>query len=293
MDLDERYRDLRGLAFGVAYRMLGTVSDAEDVVQEAFLRLQRSPRGTTPIRDPEAYLVTVTTRAAIDSLRAAQVRRQSYIGTWLPEPLLTEEDAAEPAMRNELVSMAVLVLLERLTPVERAVFVLREAFGYGYDEVAALVDRTEDNCRQILLRAKLHVQDDRPRFEATMAERRNLASEFLTACQQGDFEGLVDLLADGVAMHGDGGGKVPAWSDPVLGADPVARTLVAVFQSTLRKGWEVRLAELNQEPGLLVTDASGRPVTGVGLDLDRQVRTIHSVVNPDKLAGLRGLPDLP
>ena len=281
----DRYSELRGLAFGVAYRMLGTASDAEDVVQDAFLRLQEAP-APEAVRDPEAYLVTVTTRVAIDQLRSARVRRESYVGSWLPEPLLTGPEPADTAVRSDSLSTAVLLLLETLTPVERAVFVLREAFGYDYDEIAAIVGKSAVNCRQVFARANRRVADGRPRFETSPAERRRLVGELLAACERGDLDGLVDLLSEDVAFHGDGGGKVRALAHPVSGAAATARLLLTYHRNTVERGDTVAVVDFGYQPGLLVTGADGTPVGAVAFACDAQVREIHSVVNPDKLTAL-------
>jgi RNA polymerase sigma-70 factor, ECF subfamily len=291
MSLVDRYAELRGLAYGIAYRMLGTASDAEDAVQDAFVRLQGPSGGAAHVRDAEAFVATVTTRAAIDRLRSAHRRREEYVGTWLPEPLLTEHvepDPAVPAMRADSLSTAALLLLERLSPVERAVFVLREMFDYGYDEIAAVVDKTEANCRQIFVRANRRVGDDRPRFETSAAERRRLVQELVAACERGDLDGLVDLLAEDVAFQADGGGKVRAYPRLVRGPVPAGRLLLAMFRSARERGLAIGLETLNRQPGLVVRTPDGRAAAALSFHVPRRVRAIQSVLNPDKLGGVDG-----
>jgi RNA polymerase sigma-70 factor, ECF subfamily len=288
--VDELYGELRPLMFSIAYRMVGSASDAEDIVQEAFLRFHRASAEGTVIESPKAYLSAVTTRLSIDHLRSARVRRESYFGTWLPEPILTdtESDAAGHAETADSLSLAFLVLLENLTPVERAVFLLREVFQYGYDEIASIVDRTEDNCRQIALRARRQVDSRKPRFEASRVRREELARRFFDAAAEGDTEGLISLLAADVVAYGDGGGKAPALPRPVHGRDRVVRLLLGPGG----RGWRLvvrrmRLVEINGQPGALFLDAEDRPVAAVSLDIaDDQVQTVRAVSNPEKLRHL-------
>jgi RNA polymerase sigma-70 factor (ECF subfamily) len=211
--------------FSIAYRMLGSASEAEDIVQEAFLRFHREAGKGTLIESPKAYLSAITTRLSIDHLRSARVRREHYVGTWLPEPLITD-DASLHAGTADSLSMAFLVLLETLTPVERAVFLLREIFDYGYDEIATVVDKSEENCRQIAVRARRQVEARKPRFEASRKRREELARRFFEAVVKGDTDGLVGLLAADVVAYGDGGGKGPAFPRPINGAGRVGRVLV-------------------------------------------------------------------
>ena len=273
--------------FSIAYRMLGSASEAEDIVQEAFLRFHRETQQGTEVEEPKAYLSTVTTRLSIDHLRSARVRRERYVGTWLPEPLVTESepDASRHAETADSLSMGFLVLLENLTPVERAVFLLREVFAYDYDEIASIVDKSEDNCRQIAVRARKHVQDGKPRFEASRERREELARRFFDAAGAGDQEGLLELLAADVVAYADGGGKGPAFPKPVYGRTKVARLLLGPTGSGERAGVAaMRLAEINGQPGALFLDADGQPVAAVSLDIvDDQVQTLHAVSNPDKL----------
>jgi RNA polymerase sigma-70 factor (ECF subfamily) len=294
MDEGHAYQDLRPLLFSIAYRMVGSVGEAEDIVQEAFLRFHRT--GSEQVASPRAYLSTVTTRLAIDHLRSARVRRERYMGEWLPEPLVTaEDDSADPARHAETadsLSMAFLVLLERLSPVERAVFLLREVFGYDYEEIAGVIDRREDNARQIAARARRHVQAGRTRFEASRQQRDELAKRFLAAFEEGDTEGLVGMLAEDVVMYGDGGGNAPALSQPVHGAVRVARLLAGLARQASQAHLHVRPVAVNGQPGAIVTDPEDRVVGVVSLDIvDGLVQTVRSVVNPDKLRHLGPVTD--
>jgi RNA polymerase sigma-70 factor (ECF subfamily) len=275
--------------FSVAYRMVGSVSEAEDLVQEAFVRLQRATAAGTTVDDAKAFLVTVTTRLAIDHLRSARVRREAYVGPWLPEPLVGEAgpEPGEMVEMAESLSMAFLLLLETLSPVERAVFLLREVFGYPYDEIAAIVGKSEANCRQILTRARQHVRTGRPRFEAPAEDRDALSREFLAACDRGDLDGLVRLLADDVVFHGDGGGRVAAAPRPVHGRDQVGRLLGGLLRQAERRRLRIRAAIVNGQPGAVVVDRAGGPVTVVALEIaGGAVAGIYSVANPDKLRHL-------
>src|SRR5437870_11848500 len=220
----ETYEELRPLMFSIAYRMLGSVTDAEDIVQEAILRFHRESLEGTVIESPKAYLSAITTRLSIDHLRSARVRRESYVGSWLPEPLVTDEsdDVELHAETADSLSLAFLVLLESLTPVERAVFLLREVFDYGYGEIAAILGKSEDNCRQLAVRARRHVEARKPRFEASRRRREELARRFFAAAEQGDTEGLVGLLAADAVAYGDGGGRALAFPHPVHGRERVA-----------------------------------------------------------------------
>ena len=284
--------ELRPLMLSIAYRMVGSFSEAEDIVQEAFVRLATRP---TTSRSPRAWLSTVVTRLAIDHLRSARVRREQYTGTWLPEPVLADP-APDAAVRAESLSMAVLVLLESLTPVERAVFVLREAFDYGYDEIAEIVGKSEDNCRQLATRARRHVDERRPRFEPSREQREELVRRFVAALQEGETEPLVELLAADVEFYGDGGGKAPAVGRAVSGADGGRRALLAGFARVgraPRRDGEV--AEVNGEPGLLGFE-DGRLVAVWTFEFSGDaVQAIRGVVNPDKLAHISStiLPSLP
>ena len=284
-------RELRPLLFSIAYRMLGSATEAEDIVQEAFLRFHRETTAGTTIDSPKAYLSAVITRLCIDHLKSARVRRESYVGTWLPEPLLTDEDsdAERHAETADSLSMGFLVLLETLTPVERAVFLLREVFEYDYDEIASVVGKSEENCRQIALRARREVQAGRPRFEASKARREELARRFFQAVGEGDVEGLVGMLAADVVAYADGGGKATAFPRPVHGRDKVLRVLKGPAARGERLSVSgMRLAEINGQPGALFLDRDGVPVAAVSLDIaDGLVQTLHAVSNPEKLAHLR------
>jgi RNA polymerase sigma-70 factor (ECF subfamily) len=288
--VNEVYEELRPLMFSIAYRMVGSASEAEDIVQEGFLRYHREAERGTEIESPKAYLSAVTTRLSIDHLRSARVRRERYVGTWLPEPVLAE---AEPevvshAETADSLSMAFLVLLESLSPVERAVFLLREVFDYGYDQIAAIVGKSEDNCRQIAVRARRHVDAKRPRFEVSRARREELARRFFDAVARQDETALVELLADDVVVYTDGGGAAAALPRPVYGRERVTRVLLG----RLGRGQElgvvgIRAAAINGQPGALLVDAEGRPVVVVTLDVaDDRIQTVRAISNPEKLRHL-------
>src|SRR5919199_1362902 len=250
----DRYRLL---LFSIAYRMLGSVMDSEDVVQEAFVRWQGAPEGE--VRSPRAYLSKVVTRLSIDQLRSAQVRREEYVGPWLPEPLTGElpaTDVADEAVLDESLSMAFLVLLESLTPTERAVFLLREVFDYDYGEISRLVGKSEANCRQIARRARQSVAARRPRFESSSEQEKRLMGSFLEACMSGDMEGLLGLLAEDITLWSDGGGNVRAALNPIHGSDKVARFLLGIL-SKAPPGLVVRWARINGQPGVIGYYADG------------------------------------
>jgi RNA polymerase sigma-70 factor (ECF subfamily) len=279
---------LRALAFAVAYRMLGSVAEAEDVTQEALLRLH----GAEGVENPAAFLTTVATRLAIDVLRSARVRREAYTGSWLPEPLV-EDDAARRVEDEEAVSLAFLVLLERLSPDERAVLVLRESFDYPFADIAEILDTSEANCRQILSRARRRIADERPRFDPDPRQRRALAARFLAAAREGDMDGLVALLAPDAVLVGDGGGKARAIPAPMHGAARIARALVAFYGMSREWGATLEPVLVNGQPGFRVRDPDGRLVNVVSLDVeDGAVRRIHSMLNPDKLGHLGPLSDV-
>jgi RNA polymerase sigma-70 factor, ECF subfamily len=310
MTTAEAYEELRPLMFSIAYRMLGQASEAEDVVQEAFLRYHRAQAGeggkqghpaTAGIDSPKAYLSSVTTRLCIDYLRSARVRREAYPGQWMPEPLLTGDrmaDAAGPdpadlAEQADSLSMAFLLLLERLSPVERAVFLLHDVFSYGYDEIARIVGKSEDNCRQLAARARRHVGEHRPRFEASRSKREELAARFFSAVGDGDMDGLVSMLAEDVVVYGDSGGISPSWPRPIVGRDRVIRLLLGIADQIRQVGVSVRPAEINGQPGARVEDPKGRLISVFVLDIaDGQVQTLRSVINPDKLRHLGPLADV-
>jgi RNA polymerase sigma-70 factor (ECF subfamily) len=286
--------------FSIVYRMTGSVSDAEDIVQEAFLRLTRALRDGTVVESPRAFLATITTRLAITHQTSARVRRESYVGAWLPEPLiespLNPSPEPDPAAHTELadsLSMAFLVLLESLSPVERAVFLLREVFGYGYPEIAQMTGKSEPNCRQIFGRARQHIDEGRPRFAASREESEEIARRFFTAAAGGDLAGLMQLLAPDVAMIGDGGGKAVALATPTRGLQRVARFMLGVLRRGQQMGADGEPAWVNGQPGAIFRDAAGLVAGVMVLDIaDGRVHTIRSIVNPDKLRHLGPVSDL-
>jgi RNA polymerase sigma-70 factor (TIGR02957 family) len=284
------FEELRPKAFAIAYRMLGSVSEAEDVVQEAFLRLHGALKAGERIESPRAYLSTVVTRLGIDQLRSARARRERYVGEWLPEPLVVSSEEDDPARQAEVadsLSLAFLVLLESLSPEQRAVFLLREVFDYPYDQIAEIVGKSEDNVRQLAVRARRHVEEGRSRFEASREERDELADRFLAAAKEGELAELEALLAEDVELHGDGGGKAPALARPVYGRDRVARTLQAWWRAGLRFGATARRVEVNGQPGAMWLEPEGKIISVLALDIsDGQVQAVRSIVNPDKLQHL-------
>ncbi|MEU0831706.1 RNA polymerase sigma-70 factor [Streptomyces sp. NPDC005969] len=287
----EEFEELRPLLFSIAYRILGSVSEAEDAVQEAWLRYEGSPTQPVSVR---AFLSAVVTRVSIDVLRSARVRREEYVGAWFPEPLLTDpyEDPERSAELADSVSMAALLLLERLSPLERAVFVLREVFGFGYPEVASAVGRSEAACRQLAVRARRHMDAGRVRFETDRKEREALTERFFEAFREGDVDGLCELLAADVQMAGDSGGKAPLWGTGVIGAEKVARLLAALVASFARIGGVVEPHEVNGQPGAIFRDRDGRVLNTWTLDvLDGQIQTIRTVLNPDKLGHVGPVAD--
>jgi len=287
----KEFEELRSLLFSIAYRILGSVSEAEDAVQEAWLRFDGS--ATRPA-STKAFLSATVTRIAIDVLRSARVRREAYVGPWFPEPLLSDpyEDPARAAELADSVSMAALLLLERLSPLERAVFVLREVFGFGFDEVATTVGRSESACRQLLVRARRHMEAGRPRFEAERKERDELASRFFNALSAGDVAGLQDLLAADASVMGDAGGKAPQLARTVVGAENVARLFAALFPSLVRIGVTFEPHQVNAQPGAIFRDRDGKVLHTLTLDvLDGQIQAIRVVINPDKLRHLGPVAD--
>ncbi len=280
------YTEYRPLMFSIAYRMTGSVSDAEDIVQEAFLRVGQD----TDVESPKAYLATITTRLAIDHLRSARVRRESYVGTWLPEPLIgySEPDPAELAETSDSLSMAFLVLLESLAPAERAVFLLREVFGYGYDEMAEAVGKTEVACRQIFTRARRRIDEGRPRFETSRAVGEELTSLFLAAASGGDMTSLLERLAPDVLFYGDSGGRgETTFITPVFGREQVAEVIRVQIERTLQLGASLRPIWVNAQPGVLACDADGDLIAVIAFDvLDGLVQAIRVVANPEKLRHL-------
>jgi RNA polymerase sigma-70 factor (ECF subfamily) len=292
----EVFQELRPLLFSIAYRMLASASEAEDVVQESFVRYHQALEDDVQIASPKAYLSAVVTRLCIDQLRSAPKRREAYVGQWLPEPLLTDEngiDPAELAEQADSLSMAFLLVLERLNPIERAVFLLHDVFGYGYDEIAGIVDKSEANCRQLAARARRHVKAEKPRFEASREQRDALAARFFSAFTEGDLDGLVDVLADDVVAYGDGGGKAPQWSLPIVGVDRVARLFIAMSRQLDAHGLAVEMHQVNGQPGAVLRTGDGRLINVFALDIaDGVVQTIRSVINPDKLRHLGPVADV-
>ncbi|MFV5992757.1 RNA polymerase sigma-70 factor [Streptomyces sp. NPDC056231] len=287
----EEFEELRPLLFSIAYRILGSVGEAEDAVQETWLRFDGSATRPTSTK---AFLSAAVTRVSIDVLRSARVRREEYTGPWFPEPLLADpyEDPARSVELADSVSMAALLLLERLSPLERAVFVLRDVFGFGFDEVAAAVGRSETACRQLVVRARRHMEAGRPRFEAVRVEREELASRFFDALREGDVAGLQELLAADVSMVGDGGGKAPQLARAVIGAENVARLLASVFPRMARIDVTFEPHEINCQPGAIFRDRNDKVLHTLTLDvLDGQIQTIRSVINPDKLGHVGPVAD--
>jgi RNA polymerase sigma-70 factor (ECF subfamily) len=277
---------LRPLLFSLAYRMTGSVADAEDIVSEAYLRLHRAQAGGTEINSLKTYLSSVVTRLSIDHLRSARVRREAYVGPWLPEPLVQTESTPE-FERVELadtLSMAFLVLLETLSPTERAVFLLREVFGFDYPQISGIVDKAEPHCRQLMRRARQHVEAGKPRFDTRDQRRDELTARFFTALEDGDLEPLITMLAADVVAYGDGGGHGPSLPRPINGRDKVLRLLAAISEAARKYDLHFELVPVNGQPGALFLDADGRLLTVLALDiLDGTIQAVRSVVNPDKL----------
>jgi RNA polymerase sigma-70 factor, ECF subfamily len=285
------FEELRPLLFSIAYRMLGSVSEAEDVVQETWLRFDAS---STEPRSAKAFLSAAVTRISIDVLRSARVRREEYVGPWFPEPLLTDpyEDPERSAELADSVSMAALLLLERLSPLERAVFVLREVFGFSFREIASAVERSDAACRQLAVQARRHMDAGQPRFEVGRREREELAGRFFDAFKEGDVDGLRELLAADVHMVGDGGGKTPQVATQIIGQENVARVLVALVPPFLRIGGVMEPHQVNGQPGAIFRDRDGKVVNTMTLDiLDGQIQAIRTVSNPDKLGHVGPVAD--
>ncbi|MBO1332526.1 RNA polymerase sigma factor SigJ [Streptomyces sp. VRA16 Mangrove soil] len=285
----DAFDEHRPVLMGVAYRMLGRVADAEDVVQDAWLRWSQTDR--SDVREPRAYLVRITTRLALDRLRQVQARRESYVGPWLPEPLVTDfgptvPDTAEQAVLAESVSFAVLVVLESLSPLERAVFVLREAFGLPFAEIAATLERAESTVRQLARRARKHVEERRPRYDVDPVQQRDLTQRFLAAAGEGDLDGLLALLAPDVRLVGDSGGKSKAPLRVIETADKVGRFLHGAAAKDAQLGFEFRFMEINGAPGL-VAFLGGKPDAVFQLAVfEGRIQEIYIVRNPDKLQSL-------
>jgi RNA polymerase sigma-70 factor (TIGR02957 family) len=295
-DREELLDELRPVAFAIAYRMLGSVSEAEDVVQEALLRVHRELDRGEQIESPRAFVTTVASRLAINELRSARARRERYVGDWLPEPIITdgEDDPARHAETADSLSVAMLVLLESLSPEQRAVLLLHDVFDYPFSEIAEIVGKSEDNVRQLATRARRHVAQQRPRFQTTREQRDELARRFFAAAQQGDLAGLEALLAADVQLTGDGGGKVPALARSLFGRSRVARTVINWFRLGGRvEGLSLRLVAVNGGPGALYLDPEGRIISVVALGIgDGEITSISSVVNPDKLTHIGPVGDL-
>ncbi len=284
---DQLLDELRPRAFDIAYRMLGSVAEAEDVVQEALLRVHNALDEGKEIESPTAYAATVTTRLAIDELRSARARRETYVGDWLPEPLVTgpADEASRAAELSSSLSIAFLVLLESLSPEQRAAFLLRDVFDYPYDEIATVIGTSEDNARQLAARARRHVAERRPRFEASRDKRDQLAQRFFAAVQDGNLADIESMLADDVVLRGDGGGKIPMRVRPVYGRADVAQAMHAwATQRVAAFGLSLRHAEINGQPGALLIDRDGKLISVTAVDFaDDQVQSVTFVVNPDKL----------
>jgi RNA polymerase sigma-70 factor (TIGR02957 family) len=292
---EAEFDELRPSAFAIAYRMLGSVSEAEDVVQEGFLRLHRAREGGERIESPRAYLSTVVSRLSLDHLRSAAVRRETYVGEWLPEPLVAsvDEDPARKAEMADSLSLAFLVLLERLSPEQRAAFLLREVFDEPYDRIAEIVGTSAQNARQLVTRARRHVEERRPRFEVSREQRELLATRFFAAAEEGDLQGLEELLAHDVVLRGDGGGKAPAAARALHGRARVARALIAGLRTAARFGFAPRREDVNGQPGALFFDREDRLIGVMTLDVaEGQIQGVSAVVNPDKLQHLGPVGDL-
>ncbi|MEU6424511.1 RNA polymerase sigma-70 factor [Microbispora sp. NPDC046973] len=284
------YLEHRRLLFATAYRMLGSVADAEDVLQDAWLSWNAADR--TEIRNPRAYLVRTVTNLALNRLTSARATRETYVGPWLPEPLLTSPDTAQETELADTVSTAMLVILETLSPAERAVFVLREVFGYTHAEIAEALDRPEPAVRQIARRARAHVHARRPRFDTDPGQREKLTTQFIAACSGGDLNAVMRLLAPDVTVWSDGGGKVSAARRPLHGPDHVARWFLGVLAKPVSAGVALRPATINGELGILVT-VGDQPVGALTYDLvENRIQNLRLQINPDKLTGLRPDTDL-
>ena len=288
--------ELRPVAFSIAYRMLGSVAEAEDIVQEALLQLHQAIEAGEQIQSPRAFVATVSTRRAIDQLRSARVRRESYVGNWLPEPIITDgiDDPAQRAEMADSLSLAMLVLLDSLSPEQRAVLLLHDVFEYDYARVAEIVGKSQDNVRQLAKRARSHLQEGRPRFESSREQQQELARRFYAAANDGDIAGLEAMLAHDVVLTGDGGGRAPAPLRPVQGRSRVARTLLNWLDHLTRiPGIQLQPTEINGSPGTLMLDGQNRVVGVWVLEIGGgQVQGVQSIVNPDKLAHLGPTTDL-
>jgi len=297
-DRERLLAELRPVAFAIAYRMLGSVSEAEDVVQESLLRVHQSLDAGERIASPRAFVATVATRLAINELRSARVRREQYVGEWLPEPIVTDgdDDPARNAETADSLSLAMLVLLESLTPEQRAVLLLHDVFDYGYPEITSVVGKSEDNVRQLATRARRHVKQRRPRFQTTREQRDELVRRFFAAAQQGDLAGLESLLAHDVKLTADGGGNAPALAQSMTGRSRVARTVANYWARRLARipGLTLSFVDVNGGPGALFLDAEQRLLGVLALDYDGgRITGINAIVNPDKLAHLGPVGEFP
>jgi RNA polymerase sigma-70 factor (ECF subfamily) len=275
--------------------MTGRVTEAEDLVQEAFFRLERARQSGVVVESPRAYLAAVTTRLAIDHQRSARARRETYVGTWLPEPIVTNlrDSPEQMAELSDSLSMAFLMLLESLSPVERAVFLLREVFGYPYEDIASIVDKNEVNCRQIFGRARQHLDGHQVRYDASIEQSEVLLRSFIAAARGGDLDRLVALLAADAVLYGDGGGKAIAIREPLNGRDRIAAFLITLFKRVPRLGVTVEAVLVNGGPGIITYDPDGKIISVFSLDvLDGLIRTVHGIVNPDKLHHLGDVSDM-
>jgi RNA polymerase sigma-70 factor (ECF subfamily) len=289
----ETFNQHRSLLFAIAYRMLGTVTDAEDMVQETFLRWQQTAEAT--VKSAKSYLSTIITRLCIDHLRSARVQREQYVGPWLPEPIMTQQQTDDPAAQVELadsLSIAFLVVLERLSPIERAVFLLREVFEYDYDEIAQMVGKSPANCRQILRRSRQHITAQRPRFSVSQQQQEQITAKFLEASTQGDLQGLMSLLAKDVIFWSDGGGRVAAALKPLQGAVKVTRFLLAIRSKWLSTSI-AQIIEINGQPGMITrVDGCVHSVTTFDI-VDGSIQSIYVVRNPEKLKRMSRMANLP
>jgi RNA polymerase sigma-70 factor (ECF subfamily) len=294
-DRERLLEELRPVSFAIAYRMLGSISEAEDIVQEALLRIHRALEDGDEIRSPRAFVATVTTRLAINELRSARARRERYVGEWLPEPIITDsgDDPAQQAEIADSLSLAMLVLLESLSPEQRAVLLLHDVFDYDHARIAEIIGKSEDNVRQLATRGRRHVEQRRPRFQTTHEQREELARRFSQAAERGDLAGLEGLLASDVKLTADGGGKVPALARSLRGRSRVARRLINYVRLITVRGASLRPVEVNGGPGVLYLDGQKRLIGVVALDIaGGQIQGINSIVNPDKLAHLGPVGDL-
>jgi RNA polymerase sigma-70 factor (ECF subfamily) len=285
-DAAQIFNQYRVLLFSIAYRMLGSFSDAEDVVQEAFLRWLQTNDGK--VESPRAYLSTVVVRLCIDQLRSAREQREVYVGPWLPEPLPTGErhELVETAIMAESLTYAFLVMLEKLSPLERAVFLLHEVFDYEYAEIAAIVGKSEANCRQVLHRARQHLGQRRSRFDVSREQQEQIAGEFLRASTGGDMQGLLNLLTDDIVYTGDGGGKARVGLKPVYGSDKAARGIIGGLRSMPVNMLQMRIEEINGQMAI-VSYLDGHPYGIVAFDfVGQRVSAVYAILNPDKLAAL-------